>query len=218
MSHTNIVALFDTRDAADATLRSLKDAGFADTGLEVINEGGYGAGDGFGPLVPQLRGWGVPDDEAHVYAQGVQRGGALLVASLAHGEPVERAIAIIEGGGAAIPGEPATGRTTGRAAVWPARGVTADDSVGHTPVEDVPSPESVESRRTLSDAATAFHQTNTDAGTGTGTDAESKTTEAGGIHVPPVRGPGTASPSVEPGSAPDVADRRLDRTPPRDRT
>ncbi|HYH18680.1 MAG TPA: hypothetical protein VD995_08665 [Azospirillum sp.] len=208
MSHTNIVALFDTRADADATFRSLVDAGFDDTELEVISDGGYGAGDGYGALIPQLRGWGVPDDEAHAYAEGVQRGGALLVASLTHAEPIERAIAIIEGGGAVNMGErAATWRASGHAS---GRGVIADETVGHTPVEDIPSPETVESRRTLSDAASAFREANTD--------TEPKTTEAGGIHAPPVHGPGTASPSYEPGSASDVARSRLDRTPPRDRT
>jgi len=215
VSHTNIVALFDTRADADDTFRSLVDAGFDDAELEVISDGGYGAGDGYGALIPQLRGWGVPDDEAHAYAAGVQRGGALLVASLKHGEPIERAIAIIEGGGAVNMGERAAAwRESGRTSGWPGRGVTADETVGHTPVEDIPSPETVESRRTLSDAASAFREANTEAEPKT----PPKATDAGGIHVPPATGPGTASPSYGPGSAADVARGRLDRTPPRDGT
>lgn len=218
MSHTNIVALFDTRADADDTFRSLVEAGVDDAELEVISDGGYGAGDGYGALIPQLRGWGVPDDEAHAYAAGVQRGGALLVASLKHGEPIERAIAIIEGGGAVNMGERAAAwrqseRASGQASGWPGHRVTADESVGHTPVEDVPSPETVESRRTLSDAAGAFRDVNAEAEPKT---PSPKATEAGGIHVPPATGPGTASPSYEPGSAADAARGRLDRTPPRD--
>jgi len=50
-----------------------------------------GAGEG---IISRLRRAGVPDDEAHVYAEGVRRGGSLVIARLAD-ENVERGLEIM---------------------------------------------------------------------------------------------------------------------------
>ncbi|MCW2235985.1 hypothetical protein [Azospirillum canadense] len=145
MARKTIVALYDQRSEAEAVRRELLDAGFDDLTVDVVFDGGFGgANDGHGGLWVLLTGWGVPDGEAHDYAEAVRLGGALLVVSLTRADAVERALAILEPDGAhagnlrpaaaAMHGAntaPATTRTdTVRAGVYPAPGVDADVGPG----------------------------------------------------------------------------------------
>ncbi len=97
MARKTIVALYDQRSEAEAVRRELLDAGFDDLTVDVVFDGGFGgANDGHGGLWVLLTGWGVPDGEAHDYAEAVRLGGALLVVSLTRADAVERALAILE--------------------------------------------------------------------------------------------------------------------------
>lgn len=140
MARKTIVALYDQRSEAEAVRRELLDAGFDDLTVDVVFDGGFGgANDGHGGLWSLLTGWGVPDGEAHDYAEAVRLGGALLVVSLTRTDAVERALAILEPDGARAgnlgpaaaairgvntgPANTATTRTdTVRAGVYPAPG------------------------------------------------------------------------------------------------
>ncbi|WP_109118402.1 hypothetical protein [Azospirillum sp. TSO22-1] len=93
-----LVALFDALDDAEAAERDLLAAGFSDMEVEVLHNSGYGAGEGYGEVMPQLEGWGAPHDEAVAYAEGLRRGGALLVVSPRDDEAVNRAMGVLESG------------------------------------------------------------------------------------------------------------------------
>lgn len=97
MARKTIVALYDRRTEAEAVRQDLLDAGFDDLTVEVVFDGGFGgSNDGHGGLYCLLTGWGVPDEEAHVYAEAVRRGGALAVVSLTRMAAVQRALAILD--------------------------------------------------------------------------------------------------------------------------
>lgn len=99
MARKTIVALYDQRSEAETVRRELLDAGFDDLTVDVVFDGGFGgANDGHGGLYALLTGWGVPNDEAHDYAEAVRLGGALVVVSLTRVDAVERALAILEPG------------------------------------------------------------------------------------------------------------------------
>ncbi|MBP2293163.1 hypothetical protein [Azospirillum rugosum] len=101
MARKTIVALYDQRSEAETVRRELLDAGFDDLTVDVVFDGGFGgANDGHGGLWSLLTGWGVPDGEAHDYAEAVRLGGALVVVSLTRVDAVERALAILEPDGA----------------------------------------------------------------------------------------------------------------------
>ncbi len=100
MARKTIVALYDRRTEAEAVRQDLLDAGFDDLTVEVVFDGGFGgSNDGHGGLYCLLTGWGVPNEEAHVYAEAVRRGGALAVVSLTRMAAVQRALAILDPGG-----------------------------------------------------------------------------------------------------------------------
>ena len=97
MARKTIVALYDRRTEAEAVRQELLDAGFDDLTVDVVFDGGFGgSNDGHGGLYCLLTGWGVPHDEAHVYAEAVRRGGALVAVSLIRMTAVQRALAILD--------------------------------------------------------------------------------------------------------------------------
>ncbi|WP_029007058.1 hypothetical protein [Azospirillum halopraeferens] len=168
MARKTIVALYDSALDADAARTRLRDAGIPDDDIEVHSHSGYGAGNGGGEIIPNLTGWGVPQDEAFVYAEGLREGGTLLVVSLLKDDSVERAIGLL----GSVPVEPAMAAET--PAVTPQPQPAGHDT---RPVPDVPPPatpvsatdstaagrrtaRSVESEQTLSDAARALRDTN----------------------------------------------------------
>ena len=87
MSST-VVGLFDPAADAQATATELKAANMSDANITYTTsaEGGSapsgfsGLKGGLGSLPSTLVGMGVPDDHAHLYAEGVRRGGTLITA------------------------------------------------------------------------------------------------------------------------------------------
>jgi len=209
-----IVALFDTPADADAAAQHLREAGFDDADVDLIRHSGYGAGEGYGDIMPQLLGWGVPHDEAVAYAEGLRRGGALLAITPDDDAGVDRAVGLLDDRGTVDMGA--------RTAEWRATGWTGE------PPPPIPagSPETVESDRSLSDAADALRSTNAEPlhpahGTETRPPAGSGETQyptSAEAVPPPPADPGIAAPSLVPGSASDVAQTRLDREDPERRS
>ncbi|WP_448202606.1 hypothetical protein [Azospirillum sp. sgz302134] len=100
MARKTIVALYDSRAEAEAAQRDLLDAGFDDLTVDVVFDGGFGGSNDFhGGLFVLLSGWGVPNEEAHDYAEAVRQGGALLVVSLTRESAIRRALDVLEPGG-----------------------------------------------------------------------------------------------------------------------
>lgn len=89
-----IIALYDTRADAEAALRDLEAEGFDRNVGEIVSHSDAGAGGGF---LSRLSNWNVPETDAHVYAEGMRRGGTLLKLRL-DDEDVDRAIAVLERG------------------------------------------------------------------------------------------------------------------------
>jgi len=183
-----LVALFDTPDDAEAAERDLLAAGFSDMEVEVLRNSGYGAGEGYGEVMPQLKGWGVPHDEAVAYGEGLRRGGALLVVSPRDDEAVSRAVGVLESG--------ASVDLAARSAEWRASGWTGEPP----PVMVKPRGVDTSDDGNLGKAAEALRVSNAE------------------VVPPPPANPGTASPSYVPGSAIDVARQRLDREDPERRS
>ncbi len=92
--HKTIIALYDTRADAEAALRDLETEGFDRSVGEIVSHSDPGAGGG---MMSRLSGWNVPESDAHVYAEGMRRGGTLLKLRL-DDEDVDRAIAVLERG------------------------------------------------------------------------------------------------------------------------
>lgn len=67
------------------------------TGAGLGMETGLGAGTGSVGMLTRLTGWGVPNQDAQVYAEGVRRGGSLLKLRLDE-EDVDRAMDVLERG------------------------------------------------------------------------------------------------------------------------
>ncbi|ALJ37023.1 MULTISPECIES: YsnF/AvaK domain-containing protein [Azospirillum] len=91
-----IIALYDTRADAEAALRDLEAEGFDRSVGEIVSHSDAGGGGG-GGFLSRLSNWNVPDTDAHVYAEGMRRGGTLLKLRL-DDEDVDRAIAVLERG------------------------------------------------------------------------------------------------------------------------
>ncbi len=89
-----IVALYDTRDDAETAARAIEAGGF-DRGATEIASHGDAARDG--GLLSRLTDWNVPESDAHVYAEGLRRGGTLLILHTEDAE-VDRAVAVLEHG------------------------------------------------------------------------------------------------------------------------
>jgi len=199
-----LVALFDTPDDAEAAERHLLAAGFSDMEVEVLRNSGYGAGEGYGEVMPQLKGWGVPHDEAVAYGEGLRRGGALLVVSPRDDEAVSRAVAVLEGGSSVD--------MAARSAEWRATGWT-----GEPPAVMVkPHADAGPATATSTSTATPTAPTTDDGNLGKA--AEALRVSNAEVVPPPPPHPGTASPSYVPGSAADVARQRLDHEDPERRS
>ncbi|HYG90469.1 MAG TPA: YsnF/AvaK domain-containing protein [Azospirillum sp.] len=111
--HRTIVALYDTRSDAEAAVRDLEADGFDRGATEIVTHAeavtgiGSAAGQDYvdtdysrqnsGGFLSRLTGWNVPERDAHVYAEGVRRGGALLKLRV-DDDDVDRAVAVLERG------------------------------------------------------------------------------------------------------------------------
>ncbi|HYG91510.1 MAG TPA: hypothetical protein VD978_35240 [Azospirillum sp.] len=142
-----IVALFDTPDDARATCRELVAAGINEADIEVVQHSGYGAGEGHGEVVPELMGWGVPQDEAIAYAEGLRRGYALLAISPGSEDAMARALSALESA--------AQVDVAARAEEWRATGWAGEPAA-------MPKPPDTDADRRLGDAADALRVTNTE--------------------------------------------------------
>lgn len=69
----------------------------AGTGMGTMGSGGIATGSGSGGMLTRLAGWGIPNQDAQVYAEGVRRGGSLLKLRLEE-EDVDRAMDVLERG------------------------------------------------------------------------------------------------------------------------
>ncbi|WP_448189488.1 hypothetical protein [Azospirillum sp. sgz301742] len=185
-----IVALYDTPAEADAAAQDIRATGFTDLEVELIRHSGYGGGEGYGEVMPQLLGWGVPHDEAIAYAEGLRRGGALLVISPQDDDATARAVTTLEHRRPVDLAE--------RSAEWRASGWTGDPPAPMP--KPITTPSTTDADRNLGDAAEALRVSNAEA-----------------VPPPPPHS-GTASPSFQPASAADVARQRLDREDPERRS
>ncbi|MBP2303685.1 DUF2382 domain-containing protein [Azospirillum melinis] len=69
----------------------------AGAGMGTIGSGGVMTGTGSGGMLTRLASWGIPNQDAQVYAEGVRRGGSLLKLRLEE-EDVDRAMDVLERG------------------------------------------------------------------------------------------------------------------------
>lgn len=69
----------------------------AGAGMGTMGSGGVMTGSGSGGMLARLTGWGIPNQDAQVYAEGVRRGGSLLKLRLEE-EDVDRAMDVLERG------------------------------------------------------------------------------------------------------------------------
>ncbi|WP_448192451.1 YsnF/AvaK domain-containing protein [Azospirillum sp. sgz301742] len=95
-----IVALYDTRSDAEAAVRDLEADGFDRSATEIIahtdTTTDYSSRES-GGFLSRLFEWSVPERDAHVYAEGVRRGGSLLKLRV-DDDDVDRAVAVLERG------------------------------------------------------------------------------------------------------------------------
>ena len=95
-----IVALYDTRSDAEAAVRDLEADGFDRSATEIIAHTGATmdtTSRESGGFLSRLFEWSVPERDAHVYAEGVRRGGSLLKLRV-DDDDVDRAVAVLERG------------------------------------------------------------------------------------------------------------------------
>ncbi len=78
MSQT-VVGLYDDHSTAEKVVDKLDNQGFTRSNIHVESHSGKGTGSFGNDLVGGLSQRGVPDDEARFYAEGVRRGGTLVV-------------------------------------------------------------------------------------------------------------------------------------------
>ncbi|CAO3354283.1 YsnF/AvaK domain-containing protein [Azospirillum palustre] len=69
----------------------------AGAGMGTMGSGGVMTGSGTGGMLARLAGWGIPNQDAQVYAEGVRRGGSLLKLRLEE-EDIDRAMDVLERG------------------------------------------------------------------------------------------------------------------------
>jgi uncharacterized protein (TIGR02271 family) len=120
MSDTTLTAFFDSQSDARNAIAQLRDLGIPETGIR-LTEGAGGGAEATTSVQPEEKGFFerlgdffMPDEDRHVYAEGLARGGYLLTVS---GVPVEQqdaALDILENAGAADVDE--------REAAWRAEG------------------------------------------------------------------------------------------------
>ncbi|HYG88479.1 MAG TPA: YsnF/AvaK domain-containing protein [Azospirillum sp.] len=98
-----IVALYDQWSDAEAAVRDLEQDGFDRSTIEIVPHAGHTATstDTYpsekGGFLARLFEWNVPENDAHVYAEGVRRGGTLLRLRI-DDDDVDRAVAVLERG------------------------------------------------------------------------------------------------------------------------
>lgn len=166
--HRTIVALYDDRTDAEAAQRDLEQDGFDRSNIEIVSHadhlstaggttGGTAVGHG-GGLLSRLMGWNVPENDAHVYAEGVRRGGSVLRLRV-DDDDVDRAIAVLERGNIVDVGERGQSyRSTG----WTGYDETAQPYDERSVTEERArySTRSVDTDATLGNAAGSFSDTN----------------------------------------------------------
>src|SRR4051794_31193409 len=100
-----LVALYDTVADAEHVVQELIADGFARSDIHMAFDRTkspaahatsveWAPEDGGAPLIDTLAGRGVPSEEAHAYAEGVHRGGALVVVESSD-DQAERGMAIL---------------------------------------------------------------------------------------------------------------------------
>jgi len=95
-----IVALYDSRTDAEAAVRDLEADGFDRGATEIVAHVGSSTdttSQNGGGFLSRLTNWNVPERDAHVYAEGVRRGGTLLKLRV-DDDDVDRAVAVLERG------------------------------------------------------------------------------------------------------------------------
>jgi len=184
--HKTIVALYDTRSDAEAAARDLEADGFDRSATEIVTHAeavtGIGSASGAdytdtdyarqnsGGFLSRLTSWDIPENDAHVYAEGVRRGGALLKLRV-DDHDVDRAVAVLERGNVVDVDQ--------RSAAFRSSGWTGYDESA-TPYDEASAAEeraryaadtgdSTTSDDRLGSAAAAFRTTNTDSTVNTGT-------------------------------------------------
>lgn len=93
---TGYVASPNTVPATGAGLGMESGLG-AGAGMGTMGSGGIMTGTATGGMLARLTGWGIPNQDAQVYAEGVRRGGSLLKLRLEE-EDVDRAMDVLERG------------------------------------------------------------------------------------------------------------------------
>ncbi|HYD29710.1 MAG TPA: YsnF/AvaK domain-containing protein [Azospirillaceae bacterium] len=96
MADKTLVALFANESEAQTTLSDLENAGIDRRNVTVTSHGDYGTRGAAG-LLSMLNSRGVPEQDAHGYAEGVRRGGTLLALDLP-ADQVDRAMSVLERG------------------------------------------------------------------------------------------------------------------------
>jgi uncharacterized protein (TIGR02271 family) len=83
----NVVGLFESRNDAQAALSDLQSAGFSN--VNMLQNASSGLSDTFDQL-------GIPQDDAQVYMQGIQSGGAMVLAQALPDDDAMRAAEILD--------------------------------------------------------------------------------------------------------------------------
>jgi uncharacterized protein (TIGR02271 family) len=95
MSKT-LVGLYDTYAEATQVVDALSQNNFQRTHIYLVGHDGEGHGNGhMRDLVQRLTDWGVPDDDVSLYAEGVRRGGALVLVKASDAQ-ADRGLEIME--------------------------------------------------------------------------------------------------------------------------
>lgn len=89
---TTVLGLYDDREAARTTARALNEKGFEEEWIHIETHGtGTSTFARDGDMISPLTDLGVPRDEAEFYAEGVRRGGSLLILQTPDGRAREAA-------------------------------------------------------------------------------------------------------------------------------
>ena len=88
MSKT-VVGLFPHSEDAQGAMRDLESMGIKSGSVQVMES------DARGKVMDALTGRGVPQDDAHVYAEGVRRGSALVVGTVEDGQ-ADQAVSVLD--------------------------------------------------------------------------------------------------------------------------